>query len=111
ELFREDFSIFVAMNIILFDEPVIRQSLLPLTFTRPVACIRVGIMTIAEKWQTYAGASVSYLAQPYLQQKFSTNYETDNIFVNGAVCPDEKLVEQVRALKVGEALYCDDLLV
>ncbi|PKV66635.1 GlmU family protein [Pontibacter ramchanderi] len=99
------------MNIILFDEPVIRQSLLPLTFTRPVACIRVGIMTIAEKWQTYAGATVSYLTQTYLQHKYPANYDTHNVFVNGAVCPDERLVEQVKSLKVGEGLYCEGLLI
>ncbi|PVY43817.1 GlmU family protein [Pontibacter virosus] len=99
------------MNIILFDEPVIRQSLLPLTFTRPVACIRVGIMTIAEKWQTYAGASVSFLTEKYLQHKYPANYETHNVFVNGAVCPDAKLVEQVRSLKVGEGLYCEGTLI
>ncbi|MBF8961637.1 GlmU family protein [Pontibacter sp. FD36] len=99
------------MNIILFDEPVIRQSLLPLTFTRPVAEIRVGIMTIAEKWQTYAGATVSYLTQTYLQHKFPAIYDTHNVFVNGAVCPDEELMEQVKTLKVGEGLYCEGLLV
>ncbi|WP_299984865.1 GlmU family protein [uncultured Pontibacter sp.] len=99
------------MNIILFDEPVIRQSLLPLTFTRPVAEIRVGIMTIAEKWQAYAGATVSYLTQTYLQHKFPAHYVTHNVFVNGAVCPDEKLIEQVKALKVGEGLYCEGMLI
>jgi UDP-N-acetylglucosamine diphosphorylase/glucosamine-1-phosphate N-acetyltransferase len=99
------------MNIILFDEPVIRQSLLPLTFTRPVAEIRVGILTIAEKWQTYAGATVSYLTEPYLQHKFPAYYKTHNVFVNGAVCPDDKLVEQVRTLKVGEGLYCEGMLI
>ncbi|EJF11848.1 MULTISPECIES: GlmU family protein [Pontibacter] len=99
------------MNIILFDEPVIRQSLLPLTFTRPVAEIRVGIMTIAEKWQTYAGATVSYLTQTYLQHKFPAHYDTHNVFLNGAVCPDKKLIEQVKALKVGEGLYCEGMLI
>lgn len=109
--FWQDFFIFAAMNIILFDDPVIRQSLLPLTFTRPVAQIRVGVMTIAEKWQTYAGASVSYLTETYLRHKFPANYETHNVFLNGAVCPDEELLAQVRALKVGEGLYCDGTLI
>ncbi|HEX5743209.1 MAG TPA: putative sugar nucleotidyl transferase, partial [Flavobacteriaceae bacterium] len=42
------------MNYILFDGPY-RNSLLPFTFTRPVADIRVGILTIREKWENYLG--------------------------------------------------------
>jgi len=99
------------MNIILFDEPVIRQSLLPLTFTRPVADIRVGIMTIAEKWQLYLGASTSYLTQPYLQEKFRAQFQPDSLYINGAVCPDERLVQQVKELKAGESLWQGEMLV
>ncbi|HQX03888.1 MAG TPA: putative sugar nucleotidyl transferase, partial [Flavobacterium sp.] len=42
------------MNYILFDGPV-RNALLPFTFTRPVADIRIGILTIREKWEKYLG--------------------------------------------------------
>ncbi|MFM7327828.1 MAG: putative sugar nucleotidyl transferase, partial [Bacteroidota bacterium] len=45
------------MNIILFDSPVVRLNLLPLTFTRPVAALRCGILTIAEKWEKRTGAT------------------------------------------------------
>ena len=41
------------MNYILFDGTV-RNALLPFTFTRPVADIRVGILTIREKWERLA---------------------------------------------------------
>ncbi|TPE44725.1 GlmU family protein [Pontibacter mangrovi] len=99
------------MNIILFDDPAIRQDLLPLTFTRPVADMRVGILTIAEKWSKYISAAVSYLTQPYLQAKYGVAFGINNLYINGAVCPNQELVEQVQALKMGEALYFDDLLV
>lgn len=99
------------MNIILFDEPTIRQNLLPLTFTRPVAGIRVGILTIAEKWSTYMGEAVSYLTQPYLQEKFKVLFNTNNLYINGAVCPDENLLQAVRELNMGEALYHGDTLI
>lgn len=99
------------MNIILFDDPSIRPNLLPLTFTRPVADLRVGILTIAEKWSRYMGEAVSYLTQPYLQPKYSTFFGTHNLYINGAVCPDEQLLASVRALKLGEALYHGDTLV
>ncbi|WP_018476946.1 GlmU family protein [Pontibacter roseus] len=99
------------MNIILFDEPTIRQSLLPLTFTRPVAQVRVGILTIAEKWQQYAGAHTSFLTQPYLQQKFPAQFEPDSRYVNGAVCPDPQLVQQVKSLQQGQSLWQGETLV
>ncbi|TXK24752.1 glucose-1-phosphate thymidylyltransferase [Pontibacter qinzhouensis] len=92
------------MNVVLFDEPGIRQSLLPLTFTRPVADIRIGILTIAEKWRTYLGGNVSYLTQPYLHAKFKRQTEPRQLFVNGAVCPDVELVRLIRQLDLGEAL-------
>ncbi|WP_347157712.1 GlmU family protein [Pontibacter chitinilyticus] len=99
------------MNIILFDEPGIRQNLLPLTFTRPVAEIRIGILTISEKWRQWMGEAVFCLTQPYLQQKFPVDYGTHALYINGAVCPDEQLVAAIRNLKLGEALFYQEMLV
>ncbi|MEQ8478135.1 GlmU family protein [Fulvivirga sp.] len=92
------------MNIILFDEPSIRTSLLPLTYTRPVAACRIGIMTIAEKWQKHLGGTVSYLTEDYLTKKFALNKTEDNYYINGALCPDEKLIAAVQKLNVGEGI-------
>ena len=50
------------MNYILFDGTV-RNALLPFTFTRPVADIRVGIFTIREKWEQYLGYTTSTLTE------------------------------------------------
>jgi UDP-N-acetylglucosamine diphosphorylase/glucosamine-1-phosphate N-acetyltransferase len=92
------------MNIILFDQPEIRVSLLPFTFTRPVAGIRVGILTISEKWSLYLNSSVSYLTQDYLQDKFPCHVSGHNLFVNGAVCPDAGLIEAIKKLPIGAVL-------
>jgi len=92
------------MNFILFDDPVIRIDLLPFTFTRPVAAIRVGILTIAEKWVNVLGQSVSLSTQDYLSKKFSVTITTDNIWINGALCPDEALVKAILSLKSGEGI-------
>ncbi|MFT2007467.1 GlmU family protein [Pontibacter sp. 13R65] len=99
------------MNVVLFDDPGIRQSLLPLTFTRPVADIRIGILTIAEKWRTYMGDEVSYLTQPYLQTKFKRQTASNQLFLNGAVCPHVELVRLIRQLNVGEGLSYRGMLV
>ena len=101
------------MHLLLFDDPAIRPHLLPLTFTRPVAALRCGILTIAEKWQRRLGAtSVGYLTQPYLQAKFlAGNVAGAALVVNGAACPDDLLASQVLALQPGQGLYQGDTLV
>lgn len=98
------------MEIILFDDPVIRESLLPFTYTRPVGEIRVGIMTIAEKWQKKYQSITSYLTQPYLQNKFPGIVDKQNILINGAVCPDHEFVERIKNLKPGEYLQKNNTL-
>jgi len=91
------------MAIILFDDNA-HQTLLPLTFTRPVADLRVGILTIAEKWGKYLDLEFSYHTQPYLSAKFPVTIEEKNLFINGAVCPDEQLLEAIYNLHGSEAL-------
>ncbi|QEC79743.1 GlmU family protein [Mucilaginibacter ginsenosidivorax] len=97
------------MALILFDDNA-HQTLLPLTYTRPVADLRIGIMTIAEKWAKHLNTTTSFHTLDYLQAKFPINIEDDNLFINGAVCPDEGLLEAISNLQTGEALKHNDQL-
>lgn len=99
------------MNPILFDDPIIRINLLPFTYTRPVANVRVGILTIDEKWQRWLGASPSFQTAGYLEKKFPRHSTADNLLINGAVCPDQKLVDTVKALPANYFLVRDKLLI
>jgi UDP-N-acetylglucosamine diphosphorylase/glucosamine-1-phosphate N-acetyltransferase len=98
------------MAIILFDDNA-HKTLLPLTYTRPVADLRIGILTIAEKWAKYLNTDYSFYTQPYLQAKFPVNYTTDNLFINGSVCPDEGLIAAINQLDNGDALKFGNLLI
>lgn len=89
------------MQINLFDSQPIRENLLPFTFTRPVASIRIGILTISEKWQKY-GFEVGFETQDYLSQKFPSL--TSNIKINGALCPNASVVEAIKLLNTNEQL-------
>jgi UDP-N-acetylglucosamine diphosphorylase/glucosamine-1-phosphate N-acetyltransferase len=93
------------MNYILFDSNV-RINLLPLTFTRPVADIRIGILTIREKWERMLDAKTSSKTEDYLSKKFPVEFtiDTDNVWINGSVCPNAKLVEEIKTLKPRQAL-------
>jgi len=98
------------MNLILFDDPAIRTDLLPFTFTRPTAKIRVGILTIDEKWERWLNATASFKTESYLQKKFKMISSGDNLLINGAVCPDEKLVSIIQSLSAGKFLIKDSVL-
>ncbi len=94
------------MNFILFDDTTTRNNLLPLTFTRTIADIRIGILTICEKWEKMLDAKTSSKTQDYLSKKYPLEYaiNTDNVWINGSVCPDKKLVEEIKSLKPNQAL-------
>lgn len=93
-------------NIIIFDDNDVRKQLLPITYTRPITKIRVGITTIEEKWQALLGqaSSYSYLTASYLKKKFSTTLRSRNLLVAGHVIPTPQLARQVLGLKTGEAI-------
>ncbi|ARS40114.1 glucose-1-phosphate thymidylyltransferase [Sphingobacteriaceae bacterium GW460-11-11-14-LB5] len=97
------------MTINLFDDAS-WMSLRPLTFTRPVADLRIGILTIAEKWAKYLKADFGFQTQDYLSVKFATKPNAD-LFINGSVCPDEALLSAVTGLKAGEVLYQRDVII
>jgi UDP-N-acetylglucosamine diphosphorylase/glucosamine-1-phosphate N-acetyltransferase len=92
------------MNVVLFDNPDTWKNLLPLTYTRPVSEIRIGILTIREKWEKFLGASCSYFTEEYLSQKFPLKENAGSLFIASNICPDKDLVNAVKALKDGEAL-------
>ncbi len=92
------------MNIILFDDPAIRTALLPFTFTRPVATVRVGILTVTEKWQHYLQGDFSFHTEEYLSKKFIFTPTNDNLWIHGAVCPDASLITAIKSLGLGQGL-------
>ncbi|HYE76463.1 MAG TPA: putative sugar nucleotidyl transferase, partial [bacterium] len=79
--------------------------LLPFTFTRPVAGVRCGILTLAGKWER-RGHRVGYLTQPYLRGKFGAGEGT--LYVNGAVCADDATEAALHTLVPGGALRLAD---
>ncbi|WP_432714723.1 GlmU family protein [Pedobacter sp.] len=97
------------MKINLFDDAA-WLSLRPLTFTRPVADLRVGILTISEKWALWLKAETGFSTIPYLELKFKPQ-PAALLFINGSICPDEALVESILALKPGECLKKGTLLI
>lgn len=95
------------MNYILFDGPV-RNALLPFTFTRPVADIRIGILTIREKWEKYLGYTTTTLTEEYLMEKFPMVEMEQNVMINASFLPNEVLAKMVMSLEENQAIFCGD---
>jgi UDP-N-acetylglucosamine diphosphorylase/glucosamine-1-phosphate N-acetyltransferase len=95
------------MNYILFDGDV-RQSLLPFTYTKPVADLRVGILTIREKWEKYLSLTTTTITEEYLEDKYPMVELEENILINASFCPTQSLVEKVKSLSKDEAIFKGD---
>ena len=92
------------MNYVLFDGAV-REQLLPFTYTRPVADIRIGILSIREKWEKYLNTTTSTITEDYLSEKWPMVEMEENVMINASFLPTAELVEQVINIQPGEAIF------
>lgn len=98
------------MNYILFDDAT-RANLLPLTYLRPVCDIRIGILTIREKWEKMLKDATSTLTESYLAKKYPLNKAENNTLINGSICPTKELAEKIKSLKPNQAITCGEYIV
>jgi hypothetical protein len=99
------------MNYILFDESSVRTNLLPLTFMRPVGDIRIGILTIREKWEKQLDSKTSTLTDAYLSRKFPIIKEESNILINGSILPNDEIISLVKNLKPHQTIVSNDSII
>ena len=95
------------MNYILFDGPS-RNKLLPFTYTRPVADIRIGILTIREKWEKYLGYTTSTVTEDYLTEKYPMVEAEENIMINASYLPNREIIELIKSLTENQAIFKDE---
>lgn len=88
-------SKFFTVKIYLFDTIELHENLLPLSFTRPVADFRCGILTIIEKWRKIVDAEVDFLPVEYLREKFGEAPDPDEsaLFIAGNILPSWQLAQ------------------
>lgn len=98
------------MNYILFDGSV-RDALLPFTYTRSVADIRIGILTIREKWEKRLGFTTTTLTEEYLEDKFPMVELEENIMINASFLPTDLLIDHVKKLQENQVIFFQDEVV
>lgn len=97
-------------NVILFDD-IFKENLLPFTYTRTQSDIRIGILTIREKWEKRLQIKTSSITESYLTEKFPLHLEANNLLIAGSVCPTDELAEAVMQLKKGQTLCKDKIII
>ncbi|MDR2284576.1 MAG: transferase [Sphingobacterium sp.] len=96
----------MSFSILLFDDCSSRERLMPLTSTRPTGNLRVGVLTLDEKWRQIFNVEVSYLTKDYLREKFPVSVceNKDVLLIDGAILPNKELIHELRLLEVGQKL-------
>ena len=78
---------------------------------RPVGDIRIGILTIREKWEKRLNAKTSSLTDNYLSRKYPTIKEDTNVLINGSVCPTDEIIELVQKLEPGQTIISGETII
>ena len=97
---------------VVFSDAQYWEDFLPLTFTRPTAEMRCGILTFAERWQKLLEIQeISFITEDYLQEKFKKPEGKESLFIVPNFLPSKTVLEQIKNLHQGEALvYENELL-
>ncbi|WP_341664331.1 putative sugar nucleotidyl transferase [Blattabacterium cuenoti] len=102
------------MNFILYDG-IEWKKLFPITLTRPVSEIRLGLFTIKERWEKYIGKTAyDIITQPFLSKKYSKkkdSYFENMLFINSSFLPNEELIQFLFSLKENETIFFKEKMI
>ena len=86
------------LKYVLFDGSY-HQKLMPLTLTRPVSDLRVGIFKIHQKWSNFLKSDVSIRTKQYLAKKFNSFNEEAQIGISASLLPNQGLCDVIKDIK------------
>jgi UDP-N-acetylglucosamine diphosphorylase/glucosamine-1-phosphate N-acetyltransferase len=90
------------------DDNGLHLRMAPLTLTRPVGNLRMGIFTNDERWKLFLpDVEIGFLTENYLSKKFNSIQK--GIRVNASIIPNEDVVAAIMHLEENTALYLNNL--
>jgi len=101
------------MNVCFFED---KQAVhfLPLTLTRPLCDLRLGVRTIAEKWLLRLSTE-KYVAitKPYLKNIFTNprSHKDFFLFINSRFLPEPKLLNTIQEMQSGDTVLFNNNLI
>jgi UDP-N-acetylglucosamine diphosphorylase/glucosamine-1-phosphate N-acetyltransferase len=100
------------MHLILNDQSPWRVRFYPLTLTRPVSDLRVGICTIAQKWEKWLNTSLSFKTVPHLQALYANPIQGSTcLILQGNLLPTATLVDALQQMVLGDGLRNKDQVI
>lgn len=103
------------MKIIFFEDIHISR-FHPLTLTRPIDDLRVGVLTLAEKWMknsAFNSESTQRILRSTLSGVFTSNEvkrDEDILFINARFFPTKSLIRDILLLRFNEGISCKEHL-
>lgn len=92
-------------QIILSDNDEVAASLLPLTFTRPVSELLLGLGSLKQKWERLLPGNYTYRTAPHLREVFHNDTPQPHaLWVASHIVPSRALADSIALLMPGEAL-------
>jgi len=99
-------------HVVFHDDDQLSKHLYPLTLTRPMVELRIGIRTIREKWLHHFNQPHSHGCRDILSKKFPLPESLENaLIINGCILPDQQLLSAIANLSENESLYADGFFV
>lgn len=99
------------MTYILFEFEEIQSNLLPFTYTRPIAHIRCGILTIKEKWERHLGEKVYLQCQEPLDDFYSDKLpKGPKLYINSSLLPNPEIISRIKEIKDTEGIKNEEIL-
>lgn len=99
---------------IIFFEDIHLSRFHPLTLTRPIDDLRVGVLTLAEKWMkdsAFTSVPTQRILRSTLTGVFTSNHvkrNEDILFVNARFFPSKNLIRDIKLLKYDEGISCKE---
>ncbi len=98
------------MQITFIDTRESWSRMLPLTYTRPVADMRVGILKIYEKWSRLLNVKdIKFRTEDYLSRRFKAP-SSKSLTIKGGYLPSLHLAKAISLLSENQALVCGNSL-
>ena len=97
---------------LVFSDAQYWESFLPLTYTRPISEIRMGILTFRERWEKLLGMEKSgFITEDYLQNKFKKPQPEESLLIVPNFLPTQDMIRKIKNLSQGEALVYDNEII
>ena len=91
------------MAVVLFDTDA-RSHLYPFTYTKAIAHLHFGMLTIKQRWQLLLNEVMYVETAPYLQTLYDVVPHGIHTFINACVLPFDDVVERIKTMQQGDVL-------